>query len=52
MTAPILQVRDLSVRFGATHAVRGVSFHVDKGEIGCACRRKRVGQVRHRVCRR
>jgi len=32
MTAPILQVRDLSVRFGATHAVRGVSFHVDKGE--------------------
>ncbi len=32
MAGPILQAHDLSVRFGATHAVRGVSFHVDHGE--------------------
>jgi microcin C transport system ATP-binding protein len=32
MTQRILDVRDLSVRFGATRAVQGVSFHVDKGE--------------------
>jgi microcin C transport system ATP-binding protein len=32
MSDPILQAHDLSVRFGATHAVRGVSFHVDRGE--------------------
>ena len=28
----VLEVSNLSVRFGPTHAVRGVSFHVDKGE--------------------
>ena len=28
----VLEVDKLSVRFGPTHAVRGVSFHVDKGE--------------------
>jgi microcin C transport system ATP-binding protein len=28
----VLEVENLSVRFGPTHAVRGVSFHVDKGE--------------------
>jgi microcin C transport system ATP-binding protein len=32
MSDPILRVRDLSVRFGATEAVRGVSFEVGKGE--------------------
>jgi microcin C transport system ATP-binding protein len=32
MADPILQVHDLSVRFGGTQAVRGVSFHVDHGE--------------------
>ncbi len=30
---PILDVTDLSVRFGATDAVQGVSFHVDRGEV-------------------
>ncbi len=32
MSAPLLDVRDLSVRFGQTHAVRGVSFSVAQGE--------------------
>ena len=29
----LLSVTDLGVRFGATDAVKAVSFHVDKGEI-------------------
>lgn len=32
MTQTILDVRDLAVSFGPSRAVRGVSFHVDKGE--------------------
>jgi len=30
---PLLDVKDLSVSYGAIEAVRGVSFHVDQGEI-------------------
>jgi len=32
MTRPILDVRNLTVRFGATEAVSGVTFTVDHGE--------------------
>ena len=32
MTAPLLQVRDLNVRFGDKEVVRGVSFHIAPGE--------------------
>ena len=32
MSAPLLDVRDLNVRFGPVHAVRNVSFSVDAGE--------------------
>jgi oligopeptide/dipeptide ABC transporter ATP-binding protein len=32
MSQPLLDVRDLDVRFGPVHAVRGVSFHVAPGE--------------------
>ncbi|MGR3491388.1 MAG: ATP-binding cassette domain-containing protein, partial [Shimia sp.] len=28
----VLEVRDLNVRFGSSHAVKGVSFHIDRGE--------------------
>ena len=30
---PLLQVRDLRVRFGATEAVHGISFNIDEGEV-------------------
>ena len=30
---PILQVKDLSVYYGVIQALKGISFHVDKGEI-------------------
>ena len=30
---PLLEVKDLSVSYGAIEAVRGVSFHVNQGEI-------------------
>jgi ABC-2 type transport system ATP-binding protein len=33
MADPILQVRDLDKSYGETHAVRGVSFQVARGEI-------------------
>ncbi len=33
MSSPLLEVRDLHVRFGAVHAVRGVSFDVRRGEV-------------------
>jgi ABC-2 type transport system ATP-binding protein len=29
----MLEARDLSMRFGSVHALEGVSFHVDQGEI-------------------
>ncbi|MGB6723778.1 MAG: ABC transporter ATP-binding protein [Terracidiphilus sp.] len=33
-----LEIRDLKIRFGATEAVRGVSLHIDKGEVlGLVC---------------
>ncbi|MFI7440407.1 dipeptide ABC transporter ATP-binding protein [Nonomuraea indica] len=32
-TAPVLQVRDLDVRFGDVHAVRGVGYEVRRGEV-------------------
>ena len=31
--APLLDVRDLHIRFGATEAVRGVSLQLDEGEV-------------------
>ncbi len=30
---PLLDIRDLRIRFGATEAVRGVSLHLDEGEV-------------------
>lgn len=30
---PMLQVEDLNVFYGAIHALKGISFHLDKGEI-------------------
>jgi peptide/nickel transport system ATP-binding protein len=31
--APLLDVRDLHIRFGATDAVRGISLNLDEGEV-------------------
>jgi peptide/nickel transport system ATP-binding protein len=31
--APLLDVRDLHIRFGATEAVRGISLQLDEGEV-------------------
>ncbi|MGB8259164.1 MAG: ABC transporter ATP-binding protein [Terracidiphilus sp.] len=31
--APLLEIRDLRVRFGSTEAVRGVSLRLDEGEV-------------------
>jgi ABC-type glutathione transport system ATPase component len=31
--APLLDIQNLQVRFGATEAVRGISVHVDEGEV-------------------
>ncbi|MFZ0745436.1 MAG: ABC transporter ATP-binding protein [Terracidiphilus sp.] len=31
--APLLDIRDLQIRFGATEAVRGVSLQLDEGEV-------------------
>ncbi len=33
MSAPILEVRDLSKRYGSVEALRGVSFSVEEGEV-------------------
>ena len=33
MAEPILEVKDLSVYYGVIQALKGISFHVDKGEI-------------------
>ena len=30
---PILTVNDINVYYGAIHAIKGVSFHVDRGEV-------------------
>lgn len=30
---PLLEVKDLNVYYGAIHALKGVSFHLEKGEI-------------------
>ena len=29
----MLEVKDLNVYYGAIHALKGVSFHLEKGEI-------------------
>ena len=31
--APLLEVRDLRLRFGATEAVHGISFNIEEGEV-------------------
>ena len=31
--APLLEIRDLEVCFAASEAVRGVSLHIDQGEV-------------------
>ena len=31
--APLLDIRDLHIRFGSNKAVRGVSLHLDEGEV-------------------
>ena len=31
--APLLDVRDLRIRFGATEAVRGINLQLDEGEV-------------------
>ena len=31
--APLLDIRDLHIRFGSNQAVRGVSLHLDEGEV-------------------
>ncbi len=33
MTAPLLAVQDLVVSYGGIRAVKGISFHVDEGEV-------------------
>src|SRR5690348_10286901 len=33
MSEPLLDVRDLHVAYGSVQAVRGVSLHVDQGEL-------------------
>jgi branched-chain amino acid transport system ATP-binding protein len=33
MTQRMLEVNDLNVYYGAIHALKGISFHLDKGEI-------------------
>ncbi len=33
MTRPLLSVDDLEVRYGAIRAIKGITFHVDDGEI-------------------
>ena len=33
MSSPILAVQDLQVYYGAIHALKGISFHVNKGEV-------------------
>ena len=35
MTAPLLQIENISVHYGRLAAVRGVSLHVGRGEIVC-----------------
>ena len=31
--ATVLNVQDINVYYGAIHAIKGVSFHVEEGEI-------------------
>jgi peptide/nickel transport system ATP-binding protein len=31
--APLLEICDLQIRFAAVEAVRGVSLHIDQGEV-------------------
>src|ERR1700754_461835 len=35
MAAPLLQTRDLGMRFGGVHAVRNVNFTLAEGELRC-----------------
>jgi branched-chain amino acid transport system ATP-binding protein len=35
MAAPLLETRDLNMRFGGVHAVRNVNFTLDEGELRC-----------------
>ena len=33
MTTPLIEVKDIEVRYGAIRAIKGISFHADAGEI-------------------
>ena len=33
MSEKLLEVENLNVYYGAIHALKGISFHLDKGEI-------------------
>ena len=33
MAEPMLKIDDIHVYYGAIHAIKGVSFHVNEGEI-------------------
>lgn len=35
MSLPLLQVKDLKKQYGTTHALKGVSFSIKKGEVFC-----------------
>ena len=43
----ILQVNDLHVYYGSIHAVKGVSFEVNEGEVVTLIGAERRGQVHH-----
>ena len=31
--APLIEIQDLRMQFGATEAVQGIHFHIDDGEV-------------------
>ena len=33
MAEPMLKIDDIHVYYGAIHAIKGVSFHVNEGEV-------------------
>ena len=43
----LLKVEDIHVYYGAIHAIKGISFEVNRGRNRDADRRKRRGQIYH-----